>query len=83
MAYSQVLELKDRVASLYTSLIADPDRPYWQAELTAILLAQADLMSLLSSDYISCAGDLSALRDRIVSLETRYSELLYRMSDRT
>ena len=83
MANTQVLELKDRAVSLYASLIADPDRPYWQAELTAILLAQADIMSLLSSDYISCAGDLSALRDRIVSLETRYSELLYRMSDRT
>ena len=79
----QILELKDRAASLYGALIADPDRPYWQAELTAILLAQADIMALLSSDYISCAGDLSALKEKIASLETRYSELLYRMSDRT
>lgn len=83
MVNSQILELKDRAASLYAALVADPDRPFWQAELTAILLAQADIMSLLSSDYISCAGDLSGLRERIVSLETRYSELLYRMSDRT
>lgn len=83
MANSQILELKDRATTLYAALVADPDRPYWQAELTAILLAQADIMALLSSDYISCAGDLSALRERIVSLETRYSDLLYRMSDRT
>lgn len=83
MANSQILELKDRAATLYAALVADPDRPFWQAELTAILLAQADIMALLSSDYISCAGDLSGLRERIVSLETRYSELLYRMSDRT
>lgn len=82
MANTQILELKDRAASLYAALVADPDRPYWQAELTAILLAQADIMALLSSDYISCAGDLSALRERIVSLETRYSDLLYRMSER-
>lgn len=83
MANTQILELKDRAASLYAALVADPDRPYWQAELTAILLAQADIMALLSSDYISCAGDLSGLRERIVSLETRFSDLLYRMSDRT
>ena len=82
MANSQILELKDRAASLYSSLIADPDRPYWQAELTAILLAQADIMALLSSDYISCAGDLTALREKIASLEVRYSDLLYRMSER-
>ena len=83
MANSQILELKDRATALHIALIADPDRPYWQAELTAILLAQADIMALLSSDYISCAGDLSGLRERIKSLETRYSELLYRMSERT
>lgn len=83
MADSQIIELRDRAASLYAALVADPDRPYWQAELTAILLAQADIVALLSSDYISCAGDLSGLRERIKSLETRYSELLYRMSDRT
>lgn len=83
MANVQILELKDRAATLYSSLIADPDRPYWQAELTAILLALADIMALLSSDYISCAGDLTALRCKIESLETRYSELLYRLSDCT
>ena len=83
MANSQILELKDRTASLYASLIADPDRPYWQAELTAILLALADIMSLLSSDYISCAGDLTGLREKVASLELRYSELLYWLSDRT
>ena len=82
MANVQILELRDRATSLYSSLIADPDRPYWQAELTAILLALADIMALLSSDYISCAGDLTALRGKIESLETRYSELLYRLSDR-
>ena len=83
MANVQISELRNRAAALYDSLIADPDRPYWQAELTAILLAQADIMALLSSDYISCAGDLSGVRERLVSLETRYSDLLYRMSDRT
>lgn len=83
MANSQIQELQARAAVLHTALLADPDRPYWQAELTAILLAQADIMALLSSDYISCAGDLTALREKIASLEIRYSELLYRMSDRT
>lgn len=83
MAINQIYELRERAASLNAALIADPDRPYWQAELTAILLALADVMSLLSSDYISCTGDLSGLKDRLVSLENRYSELLYRMSDRT
>ena len=83
MANSQILELKDRAAALYASLMADPDRPFWQAELTAILLALADIMALLSSDYISCAGDLTALREKIASLELRYSELLYWMSERT
>lgn len=83
MANTQILELKDRAAALHMALMADPDRPYWQVELTAILLAQADIMELLSSDYISCVGDLTALREKIASLELRYSELLYRMSDRT
>ena len=83
MADSQILELRNRAASLYAALVADPDRPYWQVELTAILLAQADIVALLSSDYISFAGDLSGLRESIKSLETRYSELLYLMSDRT
>ena len=82
MANPQVHELQARAAALHASLMADPDRPFWQAELTAILLAQADIMALLSSDYISFAGDLSALREKIASLELRYSELLYRMSER-
>lgn len=82
MVNSQIFELRDRAAALNAALVADPDRPYWQAELTAIMLALADILSLLSSDCISCAGDLSGVKDRLVLLESRYSELLYRMSDR-
>lgn len=78
-----ISEIKDRALSLYEALISDPDRPYWQVELTAIVLAHADIMSLLSSDFISSCGDLSALKERITSLETRYSDLLYRMASRT
>lgn len=82
MSNTQINDLKERALSLYDALFSDPDRPYWQVELTAILLASVEYMSLLSSDFISYAGDLSALRECIVSLETRYSDLLYRMSDR-
>ena len=63
MANIQILELKDRAASLYAALVADPDRPYWQAELTAILLAQADIMALLSSDAIPLVPRTEMLRE--------------------
>lgn len=76
-------ELKDRALALYDALMLDPERPYWQVELTAIVLAHADIMSFLSSDISSSVGDLSKIQDRIKSLETRYSELLYKMAGRS
>ena len=82
MANAQIYELRERAASLNAALVADPDRPHWQAELTAILLDLADIISLLSSDYISCAGDLSGVLEVLVSLENRHSDLRCRMSER-
>ena len=82
MSMSQLIDLRGRAGQLCDAMLQDPDRPYWQAEFVRILTELAEIMDLISNDYLSCAGDLSGLKDRVGSLESRYSELLYRMSDR-
>lgn len=82
MSNSQLLDLRGRAGQLCDAMLHDPERPYWQAEFVRILTEMLEIMDLLANDYLSCAGDLSGLKDRIGSLEARYSELLYRMSDR-
>lgn len=75
-------DLQSRSLSLYDAMIADPNRPYWQAELTRCVVELSDLMTILASDLASSVSDLEALLKRIESLEHRYSELLYRMSQK-
>lgn len=82
MSKSQLIDLRGRVGQLCEAMLRDPERPYWQAEFVRILTELAEITDLIANDYLSCAGDLSGLKDRVGSLETRYSELLYRMSDR-
>lgn len=77
-----ISELKQRTISLYDAMIADPDRPFWQAELTACVLNLAEVMSFLSSDLAATAGDLESIKKRLDSLEHRYSQLLYKMAER-
>ena len=82
MSKSQLIDLRGRAGQLCDAILCDPERPYWQVEFIRILDELAMVTELLADDYLSCAGDLSGLKDRVGSLEARYSELLYRMSDR-
>lgn len=79
----QLVELRQRAMKLYGSLCDDPDRPYWQAELTSIVFGLVDVVMILTSDAAASSVDLKNMQQSITSLETRYSELLYRMSDRS
>ena len=79
---SQLIDLRGRAGELCDSILSDPNRPYWQVEFIRILEELSAVTELLANDYLSCVGDLSGLKDRVGSLESRYSELLYRMSDR-
>ena len=78
----RLLELKQRAVSLYDSLMNDPDRPFWQVELTAIVLNHAEIMNVLASDLVSSVADLQALKTKLDSVQLRYSELLYKMSEK-
>lgn len=80
---NQLNELRQRAAGLYESLCLDPERPYWQIELTAIVSGLSDAIMILTSDAAASGVDLNAVQHSLVSLETRYSELLYRMKDRS
>ena len=79
----QLSELRRRAMKLYGSLCDDPDRPYWQAELTSIVFNLVDVVMILTSDAAASGLDLKNMQQSITSLETRYSELLYRMSERS
>lgn len=84
MAEQQKLdELRQRALKLYDSLCMDPERPYWQIELTAIVFGLSDSIMVLTSDAAASGMDLNAVQHSLTSLETRYSELLYRMKDRS
>lgn len=69
--------LVERSKELSNRMMSDIERPWYLVEFTSIL---SDLSSLIVS-IVKRQGELSALEQVISSLEHRYSELLYKLSD--
>lgn len=75
--------LRDRCATLYSRMANFPDRPSWQLEALAIVVQLAELLALLDSQLATTTLNLDGISQRVQSLETKYSELLYHLSTRT
>lgn len=73
---SSVNSLVERSKALSNRMMSDIERPWYLVEFTSIL---SDL-SLLIVDIVKRQGEFSVMEQKIGSLETRYSELLYRLS---
>ena len=71
----------DRCEALLGKL-SHPATPYWVVELVAILSDLELALHAIESAKDDSAGCIALLAARVTSLETRYSELLYRMSER-
>ena len=82
VSQSRLIDLRGRAGDLAESLLHDPNRPFWQAEIVRILCDLTDILDALASDQISSDAVCADLSQRLASVETRYSDLLYRMSER-
>ena len=74
---SRLTDVKDRSADLLSKMMESPDRPFWQVEMMSILSDTILILSELDSSIPATSSLLSSYENRISSLETRYSQLLY------
>lgn len=74
---SRLTDVKDRSADLLSKMMESPDRPFWQVEMMSILCDTLLILSELDTSIPATSSLLSSYENRISSLETRYSQLLY------
>lgn len=79
---ARVESLKLRCSTLYDRMGYNPDRSHWEMEFLSILMQLADILSILDNHLSVTSVNLEDISNRVASLEVRYSELLYRISDR-
>lgn len=72
-----VNSLVERSRELSNRMMSDLERPWYLVEFTSIL----NDLSVLIVDIVKRQGDFPAMEQKITALETRYSELLYTLSD--
>lgn len=72
---SKRTELIGRTTALAEVMMDDPARPWFLVEYALLLLGVAELLD----DVLDAIGKTDELSNRLSSLETRYSELLYRL----
>lgn len=78
---SKYEDLQARCASLLDVMANDPDRPYWQLELVRITLESVAAAALLSQSHKKTDKSYAEMLCKVESLEKRYSELLYKLSE--
>lgn len=71
-----VKALVARSRELSNRMMSDVNRPWHLIEFTSILTELSELIVVI----VQRQNDVSTIEDKISSLETRYSELLYRLS---
>lgn len=77
---SRIEALCSRCSGLYDRMRHNPDRPFWEIEYLSILVQLSELFALLDSKLATTALNLDDISKRVSSLETRYSELLFKIS---
>lgn len=73
--------IKDRASALLDKLANDPDRPYWEIELVRITMEALVIASAAQQQNKLNKNSYAELLTRVERLETRYSELLYKLSE--
>lgn len=74
-------ELRARCTKLLDTMANDPDRPAWQLELVRITMEGLSTAAVLAQSHKKTSKTYAELLTKVDSLERRYSELLYRLSD--
>lgn len=74
-------DLQARCSKLLDTMANDPERPAWQLELVRITLESLSTAAILQQSNKRTGKSYAELLTKVESLELRYSELLYRLSD--
>lgn len=74
-------DLQARCSKLLDTMANDPERPAWQLELVRITLEGLSTAAILQQSHKRTGKSYAELLTKVESLELRYSELLYRLSD--
>lgn len=78
---SSYKDLQARCAKLLDTLANDPERPAWQLELVRITLESLSTAAILQQSDKRSNKSYAKLLTKVESLEQRYSDLLYRLSE--
>ena len=78
---SSYKDLQARCAKLLDTMANDPERPAWQLELVRIALEGLSTAAILQQSSKRSSKSYAELLTKVESLEYRYSEVLYRLSD--
>lgn len=73
-------ELGVRCSKLLDAMLNDPDRPAWQLELARVTAECVSTCAILRIEHKKTQKSYAELLTKVESLESRYSELLYRLS---
>lgn len=78
---SSYKDLQARCAKLLDTMANDPERPAWQLELVRITLEGLSTAAILQQSGKCSSKSYAELLTKVESLEHRYSDVLYRLSD--
>lgn len=78
---SKYEKLGARCSKLLDTMANDPDRPAWQLELVRITLESLSTAAILRQSHKKTDKSYAELLRKVESLERRYSELLFRLSE--
>lgn len=78
---SSYKDLHARCAKLLDTMANDPERPAWQLELVRITLEGLSTAAILQRSSKHSKKSYAELLTKVESLEHRYSDVLYRLSD--
>ena len=78
---SSYRDLQARCAKLLDTMANDPERPAWQLELVRITLEGLSTAAILQQSSKRSGKSYAELLTKVESLEHRYSDVLYRLSD--
>lgn len=74
-------DLAMRCHKLLDTMANDPDRPAWELELVRITMESLTLAAIVNKQHQKTDKSYAQCLTKIESLEKRYSELLYKLSE--
>ena len=78
---SDYKDLEARCLKLLDTMANDPERPFWQLELARITMECLSAVALLRQQNAKTTKHYAELLQKVEQLESRYSELLYCLSE--